>query len=1025
VGDTGASLHPIQLNGDWGHSTNRDRSLGKGSSFGVLLDIDDEFMYNLPEGQSVLLTIEYWDGVHPQFPGDYNPETDKTFARIRAHYDSNGTGDKISVDGTGITHLTDDFHIRNRDKWNKVSFVIDDFKAGNGIMSNWDLEITDWGGSVNVARDVIYKSVRLEYYDKKSDAPLSLTDSINLGVPGNFEDIEKESFTLNIPMKNIAEDNISVFWKFEIRDENNIVIDEFNHSCSLSSLEERTDSVDFKNPGLCGVYTVKAYADVKYSNGDRISKYYGDENFSVAYISPVGNGNDTLGINVHALGGGYGDFKTITDVLSRAGFGWIREANGQNLTKASDGNWVVSDRMLEDLQYIEDKGINVLMQLWGPTWKWEHGTEGGCIPLTDGDRQMFGEWCEDLAAQVDGYVDAYEVFNEPGTTMFPDDFEGNKGEEYVKALKLAYEAIKAVNKDTPVVGPVSATQLGVSYEFTEQVYEAGGMDYLDIHSTHRYPYTGTLYIKELLTSVGREQEEKLIKEYAGGVNPFDGMWLTEYGHNTENKLTDGEGTGEVADPWDNPYWNSNFGLGYYDSVPRRTQARGLALGYAVTQGMENSFDKLFVHNAIDFWDITNSEHAWGVMNSYTGDEGYTPHSAKPSLVATAAFNHFIDDTSTVKSIIDEDLSGRNEWNRLFAIWFDNSANTKFDKDVIYLQTEIGESSDITLSLGCKSVDVYDIYGNKLGTMESAYGQYKLKASIEPYYLVGDFTSLSKGISFTNISVDSSIIKNCVAGENKTFTVSGMSSGDTFEAVGFETVSVASDSVTVKVPDIYEGRAYGHIKVLNSGGKLRAVLPVEFWIPDSELYITADEAELNIRGLAGLGGDDVTVLVTDKNNMPIGISQKRASEGGVIDFSLEIPDADNELMNLKVYNGSLTIQQQIIPDFEMSYTYLLNGEFTSLSSIDISDLSEGDELQIKLNLTNNSGNANPELIFTCACYDEDGRLVNVETDTTDWADGNSDVLGITVPSEAVSDISNIKLYVWDSVYNPVKKDININ
>lgn len=231
VGDTGASLHPIQLNGDWGHSTNKDRSLGKGSSCGVLLDIDDEFMYNLPEGQSVLLTIEYWDGVHPQFPGDYNPETDKTFARIRAHYDSNGTGDKISVDGSGITHLTDDFHIRNRDKWNKVSFIIDDFKAGNGIMSNWDLEITDWGGSVNVARDVIYKSVRLEYYDKKSDAPLSLTDSINLGVPGNFEDIEKESFTLNIPMKNISEDNISVFWKFEICDENNIVIDEFNHSC--------------------------------------------------------------------------------------------------------------------------------------------------------------------------------------------------------------------------------------------------------------------------------------------------------------------------------------------------------------------------------------------------------------------------------------------------------------------------------------------------------------------------------------------------------------------------------------------------------------------------------------------------------------------------------------------------------------------------------------------------------------------------------------------------------------------------
>lgn len=1026
VGDTGTTLHPMRVGGRWGHSTNKDKSLGKGLSYGVLLDIDDDFMHNLPAGTGVKLTIEYWDGVHPVFPGDFDADKSDTFARLRAHYDSNGTGDQISVDGDAITHLTPDFVVRTRDKWNKAIFILDDFKAGNGIMNRWDIEVTDWGGSVNVARDVIYRSITVEYYDAGDDMPLELSDSLNLGVSGNFEDIEKAELTLSVPMENTSGDAIKVSWDFEIYNENNILIDNFDHTCALAANEKRTDSVTFANPGLCGVYEIRAVASAELENGDIVTKYMGDENFSVAHISKVGEGNDNLGINVHSVGGGYGNIEEIADVLSMAGFGWIREANQWRMTKNSSGDWVVSDGVKSDFEYVKSKGIKVLMQLWGPMYAWENGSTAGKIPTTDGDREIFEKWCEDLAKQLNGKIDAYEIFNEPPSTMFPSGFEGDKGAEYVKALELAYTALKKANSSIPVVGPVTATQLGEDTEFTKQVYAAGGGDYLDIHSTHRYPYTGTLYVKELLTSSGRETEETVITNSADGVTPPEEMWLTEFGYTTPNKLADGGDTGGSADPWGNTYWNSYFGLGYYDSVPRRTQAQGLALGYAVTHGFDNSFDKLFVHHAIDFTDPTNSEHSWGVMNSYSGADGYTPYSAKPSLVATAAFNHFIDDSSVVKGILDKDCDGKNDWNRRYAIWFDNSKNTKFGKDVIYVQTEIATEAEMTLSVGATSVEVFDIYGNSLGTMKSTTGVYELRASIEPYYLVGDFTKCEEAgaVSAALVSaptLDKHVVKDCKRGDSVTFTLSGLKTGDSVDVIGFEAVSISGSTVTIKTPDIYEGRAYGFIRVKDSSGNLRGALPIELWIPDPALYLSTNETGIDIYGLAARGGDDVSVIVTDDTGLPVALTQERAKESGVIDMRLEIPDADKTPLNLKLYNGGgVAISQQLVPNTQMWYTCLLNGDETVPAGINPSTLDENDELEFVLRISGATGT--PKLTLYGACYDGDGKLVYLDSDSTDDTFGGSDTLTIKVNP---GDAETIRLFVWDGDNVPVKKVTNIN
>ncbi len=856
-----------------------------------------------------------------------------------------------------------------------------------------------------------------------NEGVIRLTDRINLGTTGNIESIEKEELTLNIPMENTQSVGVVVDWTFEIYDENERLVDDFYYSTSLYEGEARIDSVNFKKPELCGVYTIKAFSKTTYGSEVEYASY-DKENFSVSYINEEGEGNKNLGINVHTIGGGQGETEDIADAVVAAGYGWIREANEQNLENSSadlSGEWTMPEAQVNDLAYYKDKGLDILMQIWGPRWKWTTKGHGGCIPQDDAEREIFRAWMTELATETSPYVSAYEVFNEPDSTMFPSGTTAEeRAEKYLAALQVVDEVV-ADEKD--VVATASAMQ--EASEFHNKLWELGAYDYLDIFSTHRYPYQGSEYMRYQLVDHGAEAERTRVKGYTtDGTVPFKEMWLTELGYATPDIYADGRYAGQSGNM--GYTWHNTTGwtyLGYEDGIPRREQARGLTNAYFVNTITDEAFDKLFVLNIVDYNDPTYYQYCWGILNSFMEDVGgYTPLSAKPAFVATAAFNHFIDDSSVVKEVINGNVGNADEY--WHAAWFDNANNEKFNNDVIIVQSDIeGRNGHtdryVNLSTGASTVDVYDLYGNFLGTMANASGEYTIPMTHEAYYLVGEFTKLEGSAAESSITLADRYNKEVAPGSEVSFTVNGLASGDVVEVRGLDYEAVGG-TVTVKVPNLVSGKAYGQVLVKDSDGNLKYVNVVELWLTAPGLQVKAHENVLGIKGYTSAAVGELSVAVTDEAGEYLALDQISALNSGVFDFDLNVPQIGGKTSNLKFYNGTTTLTQQIIPEFEAHYTCLDgNGEPISLTDLTLENLDEGETVTIKLNL---GADEDSNIMLMGGIYSKSGALMQADASNAEIDGGE---LSIELTANNKDNIKSIRIFVWDNALRPIKNGTKIN
>ncbi len=1029
-----STYKPVKVGGKWGGSTDRNNVWGNGSIYSLCLDLSDSFLYNLDNGDKLKLTVEFWDGAHPTLNQPSMPEEGQEYARLRFIYPG------YNYLGRNVSEATSsDIHVRQRDEWTRASIIIDNARCDNSLWGKWDFEFTDWGGSVNVARDVIIKSIKIEKVE--DEKPIRLTDRINLGTTGNIENVEKEKLTLYIPMENTEETDADIDWTFEIYDENERIVDEFSYSTTVAAGVKKTDTVAFDTPELCGVYTIKAFSRAGYVNpetGRHETNFvsYDRENFSVSYINKVNEGNDNLGINVHTVGNGQGTTEEIADAVVAAGYGWIREANQPGASvDAETGEWTLSQAVVDDLAYYKNKGISIMNQIWGPIWQWEDLSHGGCIPQNDEERAIFRKYMEEYAEKTAPYVDAYEVFNECESSMFPSGYTGtveDRADVYLESLKIIDEEVGKVNSNIPIVASASA---GVFHPgFNRQLWALGANEYIDIFSTHRYPYHGSEYMRYVLVNMGTELEKKLWSEYIDE-DYYDGkMWLTEIGYASPDIYADGAYTGQSGEKgytWHDDYWSWH---GFEDGIPRREQARGISNAYLVNTVTDEAFDKLFVLNIVDHDDPTYYQNTWGMLNYYKDGGKYTPYSAKPAFVATATFNHFIDDTSVVNTVIKGNVS--NDVDYWHAAWFDNSNNEKFTDDVIVVQADVASSNAqstdryINLNTGASTVDVYDIYGNLLGTMKDSSGKYWIPITHEPYYLVGEFTKLEGTVSnFSNnspIKLTNRYNKNVAPGSTATFTVSGMSTGDTIEVRGLDVESIDGGTVTVRVPNLYSGKAFGQVLVKDSAGNLKYANVVEFWLTVSDLQIKAYDNNLEIKGFSGLsnGGAQISALVTDDEGNYLAIDQLRSEESGIFEFDLRLPQNRSQVCNLRLYNGTVTLNQQIDFGTEFYYTCYKNGEKIPFANLNLENLAENDEIEFVLNLNNLDGKT-PNVTLIGGVYDKDGLLVNADVSAigVDEWDGETKQLRVSLTMEDVENIGELKFFTWDNEIKPIK-DFNV-
>lgn len=135
----------------------------------------------------------------------------------------------------------------------------------------------------------------------------------------------------------------------------------------------------------------------------------------------------------------------------------------------------------------------------------------------------YGKYSGEIAKHFES--SSIEIYNEFNHPPFNNGVCGVEAECYLPLLKASFEAVKAQNPATTVVGPATARH---DDEWITDLYKLGGMQYLDAISFHPYDYDGSGAPEFLIETLQRAGDR--IREYNDGATKP--IWLTELGWST-------------------------------------------------------------------------------------------------------------------------------------------------------------------------------------------------------------------------------------------------------------------------------------------------------------------------------------------------------------------------------------------------------------------------------------------------------------------------------------------------------------
>ena len=148
----------------------------------------------------------------------------------------------------------------------------------------------------------------------------------------------------------------------------------------------------------------------------------------------------------------------------------------------------------------------------------------------------WGNWVYDIVREFRGYINVWEIWNEPKITGFANNPAG-----YTSFLKEAYTRAKQVDPACKILGGSICFTKQSALDFLTGMYENGAKDYMNAVAWHPYckPYSpeDTTYVNaypRLKTHV------RPIMESYGDYNP---IWITEMGWATN--FPDGDGVTEA------------------------------------------------------------------------------------------------------------------------------------------------------------------------------------------------------------------------------------------------------------------------------------------------------------------------------------------------------------------------------------------------------------------------------------------------------------------------------------------------
>ncbi|MGG3574874.1 glycosyl hydrolase [Bacillus gobiensis] len=316
--------------------------------------------------------------------------------------------------------------------------------------------------------------------------------------------------------------------------------------------------------------------------------------------------------------------------------------------------------------------------------------DNGYTPYTDEGRQGFANYGRSILEQYGEQIKRVEVYNEFNNPAFGDIGSGpadSRADYYFKLLKKTQETVKEIRPDVTVVGGASSA---IHMGWLEDLFEVGGLDYMDVLSVHPYRLTQN---PEGMSAELKALNE-LVKRYNGGQTKP--IWITEMGYTT----------------------------GGTKAVDEKTQAAYLVRMYVLSlaEGVEKIYWYDFMDDGLDKAKI---EDNFGIIRH--GDDALGAYTPKPAYVAYSAMTRQLTDAVFEKK--EEIAAGVHSY--------------KFKKGYSTVRALWSETpQDVTIRTDC-SLTVTDIMGQSK-TVYPKNGRVYLALTGNAVYVKGNIYKIESG-----------------------------------------------------------------------------------------------------------------------------------------------------------------------------------------------------------------------------------------------------------------------------------------
>lgn len=679
-------------------------------------------------------------------------------------------------------------------QWKTHEFTIRDATFNNRC-NNADIVVAQWSNQLSRStEDVIFGKVRIE----KINDPVTV--SVGSDEFGNIFGPDEE-MALRVCAENKSNRPVSCKIEYGLYDHNDVLLDS-----ASEPFEVGTEGDVFEiRPGITrfGTYTLKG----KLTYTDLDGKNYEEKieaMFSLADKFAIdGEKNKRLGVCSHwqmFLGEGFRE-KHHT-ILAEMGANWDRSEIQWSLVENEKGKFSFPAHATMPMT-LKDYGLNTLQILDYGNVLYSDGAPENSMPGSPEYIEAFKNYCVTMAEYYKGTVEYFELWNEVNNAQF--NTEGAGIGDYAALVKAVVPAIKAVDPNIKVIAPVT---INVNADWYREFFSCGTYDYIDCLSTHTYQWNRGLD-KDALRREANDLHI-VMAEY-GEPKP---VWISEMGWSTGTKAIWG------VDPKERP--------------------RMALQAYAILVG-EGLADKFFWYN---FHKKGNnpyeSTYNLGLIEHQTAS--VTPFAAQDEYVMFTAMNKLIGLADPAEYIRRGDETMLYHFKR-------------YDGDDVILAWAEDSAKTVGMRLGCTTLEKFDLYGNKLGTLTSRDGVFALSAEVQPVYYKGKFSSFEESdmsLSFSDGGGEAGL------GEAFTFAVADAGGRELrIEAdTELEVVRNQGGELTMRAPGDrigsfpYDVEVYADGELCYMGGNTVHVRALETSLEMAPAAEGFYQANLTIRNLTG-------------------------------------------------------------------------------------------------------------------------------------------------------------------------------